>query len=100
MGNEPLQELLEFVQNNGRVCPMPRRWDALWKMLPDRNREEDGSWSPPMPLILAAWNYAEDGDKAKRLRDHICWAAEKGSLVQIGNYLRNLSEDDWHHVGD
>ena len=49
-----LNDLLEFVRTNERVCPQPQRWNELWKMLPNRKRIGNG-WDPPLPLILAAW---------------------------------------------
>jgi hypothetical protein len=53
-----------------------------------------------LPLILGAWNYADEQSKAQRLKDHILWANEKGSLPQVDKYLRDLSEDDWLHEGE
>jgi hypothetical protein len=95
-----LQDLIKFVKDNGRVCPMPLRWKALWEQLPDRKRNANGGWTPSLPLILGAWNYADEQSKAQRLKDHILWANEKGSLPQVDKYLRDLSEDDWLHEGE
>jgi len=71
MENNPLPDLLEFVKDNGRVCPIPSKWNALWKKLPDRKQNADGGWTPPLPLILAAWHFADEQDKAKCLKGHI-----------------------------
>ena len=30
-----LEALLEFVRSNRRVCPLPKRWNELWEMLPE-----------------------------------------------------------------
>jgi hypothetical protein len=49
-----LHDLLNYVRDNRRVCPVPQRWNELWEMLPDRKRVGNG-WEPPLPLILAAW---------------------------------------------
>jgi hypothetical protein len=36
--SEKHAQLVEYVMANGRVCPQPRDWDALWEMLPGRRR--------------------------------------------------------------
>ncbi len=51
---DKLRELLEYVKANGRVCPMPVRWNELYEILPRKHRVGSG-WHPPLPLILAAW---------------------------------------------
>jgi hypothetical protein len=48
-----LEELLHFVQSEGRICPESGKWHELWEMLPDKKRVGNG-WQPPLPLILAA----------------------------------------------
>ena len=50
-----LKPLVEYVQSEGRVCPMPIYWNELWQMLPDKRQKENGKWEPSLPLILAAW---------------------------------------------
>jgi hypothetical protein len=35
-----------------------------------------------------------------RLAEHIEWAAKHGSLQKVSQFLRELREEDWHHVGD
>ena len=39
--------LLAYCRENGRVCPQPRRWQALWEALPERGRVGT-SWEPPL----------------------------------------------------
>jgi len=82
--HEMLDTLLEYVWQNGRVCP--HRWHALWKMLPGR-RQIGGGWQPPLPLILAA-SYAPATLKMKRLEEHIRYADAHGVLVKVDRYLR------------
>ena len=38
--------------------------------------------------------------KMARLAEHIEWAAKHGSLDAIGSFLRELREEDWHHIHD
>lgn len=93
-----LNALIDFVSDQSRVCPEPRKWDELWNMLPDRKRVGAG-WSPSAPLILAAWWETSDADKHDRLLYHIRYAAEHDALEQVAMFLRNLREEDWYHFG-
>jgi len=93
-----LEELLHFVQSEGRICPEPGKWHELWEMLPDKKRVGNG-WQPPLPLILAAWDNTSGIEKMLRLRQHIEYAAEKGILNVVDQYLRRLSKDHWHCAG-
>jgi len=67
-------------------------------MLPDKKRVGSG-WQPPLPLILAAWDNTSGIEKMLRLRKHIEYAAEKGILNIVDQYLRNLPNKDWHLAG-
>ncbi len=67
-------------------------------MLPDKKRVGSG-WQPPLPLILAAWDNTSGIEKMLRFRQHIEYAAEKGILHVIDQYLRNLTSNDWHIAG-
>lgn len=92
---EKIKSLLEYVQFNGRVCPMPTFWNDLWQMLPNRNQKESGGWDPSLPLILAAWWDTTAEEKRGRLKLHIEYAAKKGALDEIDKFLRSLSPDQW-----
>jgi hypothetical protein len=35
-----------------------------------------------------------------RLTEHIERAAKHGALESIGNFLREMREEDWFHIGD
>lgn len=48
-------DLVRYCCENGRVCPMPDQWAALWEMLPNRTRAGNGR-QPALPLILGAWH--------------------------------------------
>jgi hypothetical protein len=50
MGNDLLENLIVFLNENGRIFPQPDKWDKLWKMLPDRKQKGNG-WEPSLPLI-------------------------------------------------
>jgi len=93
MSKDKLTELLEYVRVNGRVCPNPQEWNALWEMLPDKKRV-GMSWDPPPPLILGGW-YSPALVKIFRLEEHIRYAADHQVLDQIDVYLRSLKPDQW-----
>ena len=96
---ETIEGLVTFCRKNDRVCPLPRVWNKLWEMLPDRSRV-GAAWVPPPPLILAAWDDAPAMLKMQRLAEHIDWAAKHNSLDLVGKFLRELREEDWFHIND
>jgi len=97
--NETAKSLIAYCSENGRVCPLPEKWNQLWEKLPNRARKGAG-WEPPLPLILGAWNYSSGLEKMHRLSEHIEWVEKHGNLSEVEVFLRNLSENEWHHLGD
>jgi hypothetical protein len=95
-----IKSLIEYVQFKERVCPMPNFWHELWKMLPDCKQNEDGTWNPPLPLILAAWWDTTDDQKRERLTEHINYADKKMVINRIDKWLRLLKEEQWLHRGE
>ena len=93
------KDLIAYCRENARVCPMPMRWNELWKLLPGR-RQIGVGWEPPLPLILGAWHYASYMEKMLRLAEHIQWADKHGKLAEVSAFLRDLVESDWYHSGD
>ena len=65
----------------------------------DRTRTGNG-WQPALPLILAAWHDTPALLKMLRLAEHIEWAAQHSALEKVARFLRELREEDWHHVGE
>lgn len=94
-----LDALLEYVRQNGRVCPQPQRWNELWEMLPGRRRVGNG-WEPAVPLILAAWWDTPALVKMSGLEEHIRYADAHGGLADVDRYLRGLPEEEWAHLAD
>jgi len=97
--DDTAESLIAYCTQSGRICPMPSQWNELWKMLPGRERIDNG-WQPPLPLILGAWHYASPQEKASRLREHIVWASEHDALTLISTFLRDLPEQKWFHESD
>jgi hypothetical protein len=96
---ESVESLVAYCRENKRVCPLPRLWNELWEMLPNRTQVGSG-WNPSLPLILAAWHDTPEILKMLRLTEHIEWAAQHGALEKVDRFLRELREEDWHHVGE
>lgn len=92
---DQLASLLDYVKAEGRICPQPQEWNALWEMLPDSHRVGSG-WEPALPLILGAWWHTSSLEKMIRLQEHIDFAASHGVLTQVDAYLRSLSPEQWH----
>jgi hypothetical protein len=81
--------------DEGRVCPQPEHWQAVWELLADR-QHASGNWVPSPPLILAAWWETTDAEKRARFEPHLQWAAEHGALEAVAEYLNTLKPGDWH----
>jgi hypothetical protein len=97
--NDTVESLVAYCRQGNRVCPLPKLWNQLWELLPARKRV-GVSWQPLPPLILAAWHDTPAMLKMLRLAEHIEWAAQHGALERVAQFLRDLHEDDWFHLGD
>jgi hypothetical protein len=84
--------------SNKRV--VPKDWDKLYKMLKNKKQNSNGSWTPSLPLILAAWHHTTPIEKQLRFKEHIQWACDNNQLEEIKNYLRKLNENEWFHFGE
>ena len=94
-----LQALIDYCQQNGRICPQPSQWQQLYELLPNKRRVGAG-WEPSPPLILAAWWDTPLLLKVMRFREHLDWAEKHGALDVVDTYLRGLTEDQWFHGDD
>jgi hypothetical protein len=91
-----LDEVLAEVTSNGRICPQPIKWNELWELLPNKQRQGAG-WNPPVPLILAAWHETPHLMKMIRFQEHIRWANTHGKLEQINDFIRSLKQEEWYY---
>lgn len=82
-----------------RPGPQPQQWQALYKLLPNKQRK-GGGYDPAVPLILAAWLDTPAIQKILRLREHIEWAAAHNCLNEVHVFLCGLPENQWHHIGE
>jgi len=90
---------MAYCRENGRVCPMPQQWVALFDVLSNK-RQVGVAREPALPLILAAWHEASALAKMLRLAEHIEWAAKQGDLLKVAEYLHALPESSWFHLGE
>lgn len=88
--------LIQLVTTAGRIVPKPIRWRELWELLEGKTQQGNGSWSPPLPLILSAWSYSDDQQKRSRFFEHLYWALQHGQLEQVTDFLMGLAESDWY----
>lgn len=89
-----IDELIATARINGRVCPLPNKWNHFWHLLPDK-RQVGSGWQPSLPLILGAWHEASNLQKKQRFESHLRWAYEHGAENMAINFVLDLSEDDW-----
>jgi hypothetical protein len=54
---------------------------------------------PALPLILAAWWDTPAMLKMASFREHIEWAFAHGCLDTIHEFIKNLNEEEWFHIG-
>lgn len=90
-----LQDAMVEARRNNRVCPKPGRWQQLYEMLPQRTAHQ-----PTPPLLGASWNATPALSKRMCLRDQLAWAEAKGALPEVLCFLKDLPEEDWHHMDD
>jgi hypothetical protein len=90
-----LQDAMVEARRNNRVCPKPPRWQQLYDMLPERTPTR-----PTPPLLGVSWNATPSLSKRMCLREHLAWAETKGALPAVVEFLRQLPEEDWHHMGE
>ena len=61
------------------VCPLPPTWALIHQRLVAHwEHDTRGLPEPPVPLILAAWNFTSDQEKAESWAATRRWAAAYG----------------------
>ena len=74
------------------ICPVPRIWNEIHQALFAYWQEklEMKGVKPPVPLILAGWNFSSDFEKSERWKETVKWA-EKMNCTHL---IKELSDDD------
>ena len=99
MNPTKLDDLLNYCSSNGRVCPIPDKWNSLWKLL-SKDLDSQSVFKLGPPLILAAWHESTDQEKLLRLKEQLVYADHKGLIDQVESFLHKLNETHWYHSGD
>ncbi|MRD48914.1 hypothetical protein [Caenimonas koreensis] len=88
-----VDEVLLMTRRNGRVCPLPREWRAIFEKLADKPDRL------ARPLVGKEWQLTSSLAKRLVLRDQIEWAASAGLLGELRDMLAQLPEENWLHMG-
>lgn len=95
---ETFEILWNYCTDKKRV--IPKDWNKMYQMLKNKKQNINGSWTPSLPLILAAWHNTSPIEKQLRFKEHIKWAFDNRQGDEIGEYLRSLDEREWYHFGE
>ncbi|MBL0419606.1 hypothetical protein JI739_04505 [Ramlibacter sp. AW1] len=91
-----VQDVMVEARRFNRVCPKPADWQRLHQLLP-----VDRSGRPaPAPVSGGAWQATGAMPKRMRLRDQVEWAEAHGELNAVMDFLKSLSEAQWHHMDE
>jgi hypothetical protein len=91
-----LETLVRESFVNGRVCPIPKKWNEFYKIITSKTKATD----LPPPLILNAWTDSPNVMKELRLKEHMEYAYDNGAFEEAKLFLCNLDEAEWHHLDD
>ena len=100
----PLDELtvgtvLALSKKNNRICPVAGQWLMLHDILTLGGRRNLKP-AAPEPVTGRAFVATSSINKRIRMRDQILWAADYGGLAAMYEFLLQLPEEDWCHVGE
>lgn len=89
-GRYSVQDVMAEARRHNRVCPREAEWQHLHVMLgQEAPASLSGGELKRTPPLL----------RRIRLRDQVEWAAEKGQLLDVMDFLQRLREDQWMHMG-
>jgi hypothetical protein len=74
-----------------KICPTPVLWAPLHQTL-IAHAKTNHLPPPPMPLILAGWNFSSDEEKKARWLETVSWC-ESHQCVHL---LASLKDADWY----
>ena len=82
-----MDDLIEYVRSEDRVCPVPYKWNVVNKIM-GKVVDKTLSLKFPSPFILAAWGAKSDREKRARLIEQITFSHQVGKFDEI----RSLSK--------
>ena len=67
------------MMNDNYISPLPKVWNEIHQKLLSywENELNKKTQKPPVPLILAGWNFSEDSEKKLRWGDTLQWGRKK-----------------------
>jgi len=92
-----LLDLLEYCQNDNRICPMPIIWNKTVSSYMSCTRQDKFTKYPPFlfPLVLSAW-MSSDSSKRLRFLTQIYWCYKNYFMSYVYSAVRNIEDNDWH----
>jgi hypothetical protein len=72
-----------------RVCPLPLVWAKIHRELSRIATKNLGVPLPPVPLILAGWNFSDDFEKNDRWESTVEWTKKFGGEELISTLKSN-----------
>lgn len=96
--NPKLLELIEYCQNNHKICPLPSDWNRICSNYMRYTHRCKFTKFPPFrpPLVLSTWHYSSDVDKRLRLLTQIYWCYKNYGMESMYGAIMKLEDDDWH----
>lgn len=91
-----LYEALAEIRRNNRVCPLPTRWLEFYRVLQE---SAPGRKLPAPPLSGSAWAATPSLAKRACLRQQLEWADANGCLQPAYEFIKSVSDSDWHYMG-
>lgn len=89
-----VQTVMAEARRHNRVCPIEVEWRRLHALL--LNAAPDA----PAPIVGAELRRTPPLVRRIRVRDQVEWAAERGLLREVLDFIEALPEDHWIHMGE
>ena len=82
------------VRRHNRVCPREQAWLQLHALLLEAGAD--------VPAPMTGPEFRRNSPLAKRLRvrEQVEWAAHRGFLGQVFEFLSSIPETEWVHMGE
>lgn len=74
------------------ISPQPNIWHHIHQILEQHwvtELKDKNISKPPIPLILAGWNFSEDWEKKSRWTETLVWADSNGAMHLIPELIDN-----------
>jgi len=83
------------MNNKKFISPIPKIWHEIHQGLNNYWKKELDSKGakPPIPLILAGWNFSSDFEKSERWKSTLDWAEERNCL----HLIKDLGDDEKYY---